>query len=301
MTKRPTETEDWSDRSAALFDAVRGAHAPSAADRQRVRAALTQKIAATSGAPASGDVQASGSSIRLAAQSKLLKIGIGIVCALAGAGALLLASASHERPESKPIAVQSQPGLMPAQHAAAPVVAAADSATTPSAAPARVAPTAPAAVTRSQDTPVVRPGARQSPVPSTPARASVAARVPGRPAPAPIEHAAPVAGEITPSPQPNAAEQSVDDSGDARAELDFMQRISAALRKSSPQTVLALCAEHERRWPHGVFEPEREGARAIASCSAKESSAGTRARAFLAKYPRTATAARVRAQCAPLL
>jgi hypothetical protein len=300
VTKRPPQTEDWSDQSAALFDAARGAHAPTAADRERVRDALSQKVAAISSAPASGDVQASGPGIRLATHGKLFKVGVGIACALVGAGAFMLANAPRERPESKTIAVRNQPGPMPAQHAAVPEVSAADSATTPSAAPAPVMATAPAAVTRSHDTPDVRPAARRSPV-STPARVSAPAHVPERLASVPIEQAAPVTEQINPSPRPDAAEQSVQDSGDPRAELEFMERINAALRKSSPQTVLALCAEHERRWPHGVFEPEREGARAIASCSANEPNAGTRAHAFLAKYPRTATAARVRAQCAPLL
>jgi hypothetical protein len=297
VTKRPTETEDWSDQSVALFNAARGAHVPTAADRERVRSALTHKLAAASGASASGsDVQASDSGIRLAAQGKLLKLGIGMVCALTGAAAFMLASASREPAAGNAIAVQTNtPGTTPAQRAAAPEVTAAESPATPSAAPA------PAAATRSQDTPVVRSAARRSPAPSTPVRVSVTARVAERPASVPIEQVAPIADEARPSPQPEAAEQSVEDSGDARAELEFMQRINAALRKSSPHTVIALCVEHERRWPHGAFEPEREGARAIASCTAKALDAGARARSFLAKYPRTATAARVRAQCAPLL
>ena len=76
-------------------------------------------------------------------------------------------------------------------------------------------------------------------------------------------------------------------------------RTNAAVRESGPQRVLALCAEHERRWPHGIFEQEREGTRAIAWCNAKSTGADARARAFLASYPRAAIAARVREECAP--
>jgi hypothetical protein len=103
------------------------------------------------------------------------------------------------------------------------------------------------------------------------------------------------------SPQPDAPAESAENTADARAELAFVARINAAVRESTPQTVLALCAEHERRWPHGIFEQEREGTRAIASCSSKSPGAGARARAFLANYPRAAIAARVREECAPLL
>jgi hypothetical protein len=142
---------------------------------------------------------------------------------------------------------------------------------------------------------------RQSIAPSTPAKVSVSARAPERSHVAAVDQPALVESPSPPSPRPEAPAQSADDAIDARAELEFVARINAAVRTSAPRTVLALCAEHERRWPHGTFEPEREGARAIASCRSQLPGAAARARAFLARYPRTAVAARVREECAPLL
>jgi hypothetical protein len=116
-----------------------------------------------------------------------------------------------------------------------------------------------------------------------------------------LEQPALVGTPSRPSLQSDAPQNSAEDPTDARAELEFVARINAAVRESTPQTVLALCAAHERRWPHGMFAQEREGARAIASCNAKLPGADARARAFLASYPRTPIAARVREECARLL
>jgi hypothetical protein len=83
--------------------------------------------------------------------------------------------------------------------------------------------------------------------------------------------------------------------------LAMMKRIQAALRDTDFPTVLTLCAEHARRWPHGVFELEREGVRAIASCGGNSDDAALRAKRFLKAHPRAPVAMRVSASCAEQL
>jgi hypothetical protein len=80
-------------------------------------------------------------------------------------------------------------------------------------------------------------------------------------------------------------------------ELALLKRMHAALREADYSIVMALCAEHERRWPHGVFELEREGVRAIAACAANSDDAMPRAKRFLAAHPHAPIAMRVSSAC----
>jgi hypothetical protein len=80
-----------------------------------------------------------------------------------------------------------------------------------------------------------------------------------------------------------------------------MTRMQGALREADFSKVLALCAEHARRWPHGMFEVEREGARAIASCGEGSADAVLRAKRFLSAHPSAPVAMRVSAACAAQL
>ena len=307
MSKPSKEPDDWSGQSAALFDAARGAHAPSAVDRERVRSALAEKIAAASGAPLDGgEMQAPsvGSGTSGAAFVKLAKIGLGVVCTLAAAAAFMRAGDAREQTAARSIPVQTvAAGAPPALHAAEPEAVVASAAAAPSGTPeaaaaARVASPSPA-----------RPVAPPAGESSTPAKVTVSGRAPERSATAVMEQPAPAGTRSRPSPHEpgRSVARAIDEvpidehTPDARAEIELVARINAAVRASTPRAVLALCAEHERRWPHGTFEPEREGARAIASCRSKAQEAGARARAFLASYPRTAIAARVRQECAALL
>jgi hypothetical protein len=115
------------------------------------------------------------------------------------------------------------------------------------------------------------------------------------------------AAALEPLPEANAPSQSasqtpvrVDDSADARAELALVERIQAAMRAAKPAAALALCAEHAKRWPHGMFAEEREAVSAIAACVLHSDAAAARARLFLSQHPRAPTAPRVAAACAPL-
>ena len=87
----------------------------------------------------------------------------------------------------------------------------------------------------------------------------------------------------------------------AATELAMMKRMQGALRDADFSMALALCAEHARRWPHGVFQLEREGVRAIAACSENTDDAAPRARSFLLAHPQTPVAMRVSAACATQL
>jgi hypothetical protein len=85
------------------------------------------------------------------------------------------------------------------------------------------------------------------------------------------------------------------------SELALVKRIHGELREESFSTVLRLCAEHERLWPHGMFELERQGARAIALCGARTADAGRHASQFLAAHPQVPVAMRVKTACASQL
>jgi hypothetical protein len=120
-----------------------------------------------------------------------------------------------------------------------------------------------------------------------------------------IQETAPPAPSGSGSPQQavTAAARKADPTRpeNAGTELAMMKRIQGALREADFSTVLALCAEHARRWPHGVFELEREGVRAIASCGGNSDDAALRAKRFLTAHPRAPVAMRVSAACAAQL
>jgi hypothetical protein len=80
-------------------------------------------------------------------------------------------------------------------------------------------------------------------------------------------------------------------------ELTVLKRMQAALRAGEFTTALTLCAEHERRWPHGTFELEREGVHAIASCSLSTDDALSLAKRFLSSHPHASLAMRVSSAC----
>jgi hypothetical protein len=116
---------------------------------------------------------------------------------------------------------------------------------------------------------------------------------PAQPVVAALERSAPGIRSPTPNEQTGDV--------DLRAELVFVGRIQAAFGHAKPGSVLALCAEHARRWPHGTFVQEREGLAAIAACQLGKSHAGARAQQFSLRYPLGPLTPRVREACqAPL-
>lgn len=120
--------------------------------------------------------------------------------------------------------------------------------------------------------------------------------VPRSPAPAPAEPApppasAPVAPSAARAPEPAAPSAA---GGALAAELEHLARLRAR-EAGDPAEVLALAAEGNQRFPSGLFAQERE-AIAIGALVrlGRLGEARTRARAFLASYPRSAFAERIK-------
>jgi hypothetical protein len=116
---------------------------------------------------------------------------------------------------------------------------------------------------------------------------------PRTPPPAPPEAApqAPSATSVARAPEPASAPSA---GGALAAEMDHLARLRA-LEGGDPAHVLALAAEGNQRFPSGLFAQERE-AIAIGALVrlGRLGEARTRARAFLASYPRSAFAERIK-------
>jgi hypothetical protein len=81
---------------------------------------------------------------------------------------------------------------------------------------------------------------------------------------------------------------------DPEAELALLQRALAAL-KTRPTTALALTEQHQADYPDGVFVQERDAIAVDALIALQRTTAAEkRARAFLAAFPRSAHAPRIR-------
>jgi hypothetical protein len=326
MSDRRSQPNDWSEQSEALFQSARGDHAPTAFDRARVRSALAQRLAAASNvAPAGGTLPTPGAHPRTsrAALGKLVKIGVGVACVMAGTFAVMRDHQSSKPAARTPAALPpTAANAKPSAPAPAPAASTQASATTAHDQPVI------AVVVHSESAATARVGTKRSRARSTPQKLSTPARATAQAAPpsSSAEQVGPhepqalvsdtsaavstsaVAQDPVAEPEPGqrataqpkparlpAAEQA--DSADERAELAFVARINAALRESKLRSVLALCTEHERRWPHGAFVQEREALRAIASCGTGVTGADARARTFLASYPRAPLAPRVHDAC----
>jgi hypothetical protein len=317
VTKRPTQPDDWSSRAEALLRAAREDHAATAADRVRVRSALARRLAQTSGGPATGQSAQTaglGKSAGGASLAKLLLWGAGVACVVAGTLALQRArdapppKAAGSALESRPAEQMREPGasapesIKPALELPSRPLSAAPVPTVPRPSRARVAPAklgTPAPALRTPE-PLHAPELRAASAASQTSGAGPSAAAPtmGMRA-APPSTTTPAVAEPEQKRSTEVAAQ--DQQRDARAELAFMARINAALLAAKPQTVLTLCAEHERRWPRGIFVQERDGLRAIAACSSRADGAAALARTYLTDYPRVPLALRVRDKCAPQL
>ena len=374
MSKRPTEPDDWSSASETLFRAARTDYAPRAADRERVRNALAQRLADASNAPVTdaGSLlpAASTSSVAL---STLVKFGLGVVVVMAGVFAFMRAGDSPKRIDSRlsdpagvegartPEHVPSEPVAPPRAAAEAPSAqasaskvegegaqtfreplrdgasrgranerpstrvgraresAAAQKYATAHAMPRRAAMDGSAARVAARDAEESneREPADGATASRDPASALASGRTDAEPARSDAEKAesssaarAAASGDeaaadpaaVAKTDESHRAVANAElDASDPRAELMFVRRIQAALLDAKPRRVLALCAEHEKRWPRGTFVEEREGLRAIASCQSDARDAAARASQYFTAYPRGPLAPRVRAACAPQL
>jgi hypothetical protein len=77
---------------------------------------------------------------------------------------------------------------------------------------------------------------------------------PSAAADSPIEALAAAVEAKPASTTSDTASRHPNDTAEARLEFAFMARIHAAMRGAKLRQALALCAEHERRWPRGIFQ-----------------------------------------------
>jgi len=127
--------------------------------------------------------------------------------------------------------------------------------------------------------PVVEPVAVAAPAPEpqvqpAPAAANLPARLPAR------------SRTVAPAPR------------SLRIETSMLADANRALRDGEPGRSLRLLDEYDRRFPAGVLRQEMTATRIIARCQVNPGAASKEAaRAFLAQYPASPLASRVRSSC----
>jgi hypothetical protein len=117
------------------------------------------------------------------------------------------------------------------------------------------------------------------------------------PAPVPVESLAPAPSNTVekklPSLAPTDNVQSTLD-----AELALLRDAKKSLNDGDAAHSLALLDEHQRKFPNGILVEERASTRIYALCAAgKTVEARASTQDFLAKYPRSPSAPRVRTSC----
>jgi hypothetical protein len=81
-------------------------------------------------------------------------------------------------------------------------------------------------------------------------------------------------------------------------ELLLLRDAKSALDRGDSAKALSVLDQHEKTYPDGVLAEERGATRVLALCAAgRTQDAKLSARDFLAKYPRSPSAVRVRASC----
>ncbi|HMJ12475.1 MAG TPA: hypothetical protein VK524_13715 [Polyangiaceae bacterium] len=333
MTKSQPDNGDWSDDSESLFAAARGDHDATAADRVRVRNALSARLAGGAAAshPAGGSAGSSAAkSVHLMTLGNFVKLSLVVAIVAAGSFALtrtLGRAAEPARPPHPVAPVRAMSDVAPSDHSTPvvsreePNVRAHDPFPRATATGSERSASAGFGARRKRSDRVSTRGRTSradrtdselqlqpmSAPGSTPER-SHPARLDSKGANMPADTRTQAAiGPLLPNATQTAALEpargaaSLDESTSARAELAFVRRIHAAMREAKPSAALALCVQHEQRWPHGTFALEREGVRAIALCDTRSRQAAFRAREFLSNHGRTPLAPRVEAACAQQL
>ena len=293
-----------------LFARARRAASPTDDDRRRVRAAIVRRLragalvtvgvtaakAAASGLPVASGL---GTGVSTLAAAKVV-VGVVAVAAVVTVSAVVgnvLLSRTDGATTSRPAdtASASMVPTVPARTATASVTTLAVSVEAPS--PPTVPVVRPSVAAMPADAPPVIPlvalsAPRVAVATPTPRVASPAVTAAGSSLPLAPEDAERAATPVAPAPLASAAV------ADTAAETALVAEMQAALRDGDVHRVLVLVGEHARRFPHGVWAPEREGARTLALCTgADRSSAARIGQAFLDTHPRSPLAGRVRAAC----
>jgi hypothetical protein len=323
--------DDLPPDAAALLRAARRAHEPSAADSERVHAALKATLASSAAStPPGPDVGAgsAASSVLTPTLGKLaLLVGLlggGLLWSYGGArngtpassrGDAVGRSAQAAQPLSEATSVRANSGAALAKPAAVSAGLEGGASTRASEPNVSALPEwrAPAAATRDlAPLPPAKHASRRKERALPPA--AHARRVTGDgPARAPAgDSAAPVAPQPVPSSAPRTDAERADDTpgaspapavaprqSSAAGELALIRAALTRLNAGDAPGALALLEAHAAGFPEGVMRDERVGLRAIALCTAGESEAGrAQQQLFLQRAPSSTLAARVRRACA---
>ena len=310
------DQDDWSNDSASLFREARRAHDPTRAETARLAAVLeriqAQKATVSLASKRAADVVAPAVSRQVLRQ--VASVSLGAVCIAAASYAFIHFNRQPAEPariqKPAPAAIVSAPPPSALQPTAAPRSEAGASALPAGARDSRSQRRRAHATTEKQRTSRIEPAVASGAASSAPAdlattQNSTAAH--DRPTPRSTGKAAAQSRDAKPfESEPQQTETAVADKPAtpppaAPTELALMKRMQGALREADYSRALTLCAEHARRWPHGVFELEREGVRAIAACGENTDDAVQRAKRFLAAHPQAPVALRVSAACAAQL
>lgn len=151
-----------------------------------------------------------------------------------------------------------------------------------------------------------RPSPRVAPTPSPARVASVAQRTVAPDVTvipvAPIATATPVAAPtpvVAPAAPPVVRPRRVEADDDLAGELLLIQRAQRALARGDGAAALDALDAHARAHPRGRLTEERQAARVLALCAVgRADEARAAATRFVARYPTSPHAARVRGACA---
>ena len=109
---------------------------------------------------------------------------------------------------------------------------------------------------------------------------------------------APAAAPPTATIDPPTSAQGPAPASSVGAEVALLRDAHAALQSGNAALAVVLLDEHARRFPTGALGEERDAARIFALCAlGRTSEARASTDRFLAAYPRSPQAARVRSSC----
>jgi hypothetical protein len=331
VTKTPKDPVTWSSACEAAFHSARTDHNPTASDRARVLRGLADSIAnepsENAGLERAGAEQAATQGTHGLSVLKLVKVALGAASVLFGAFGLMQALdiRLERKPAEEPITLASGPSAaspeLPAVSEAAPTTPP-DTATPAASAPLPQPPVGSLRRDRGRSAIKPKPTARthherlrndathrepdqssdasNQDVRQTRAEAVLGPHEPSG-APTPSDHAqtpsAAIPAENMTQRPPHPRGSQSEPVNDGPSEALFVARINKAVMDAKLRAALALCDEHERRWPQSRFRLEREALRAIAACGLNAKSAEMLAQRFLAANATAPLAPNVREAC----
>jgi hypothetical protein len=283
----------------ALFDAARADYEPSVAERERVTRALGATLgvavgvvattvslpAAGASASTAGTVVASGTASAVGSAGAAAATGSAIAAPLAGgAVAAVGGGAVVKWGIVLAVTVAALGARSAVVRRPAPDAAGTPSRTAPAAVVAAKAPSVVVSVPR-LTTPAV-----PSPVPSSASAPSAAEPIASWP-----EHARPVA-PVTAASAPTSAEPST---VSVVEEARLLREANMALQSGDVRVAMDRLDAHARAFPRGALSEEREVERVSVLCAAGQTAAAREAALlFVAAYPASPLAPRIRASCA---